>query len=89
MPTVHPRLLILASLITLASFTPARPATAQDNSACSTKEPPLTANRPNIFSEQQEQWLGEAMAAQQEPEYTLLPEKDSEFLTKLGQKLLA
>ena len=29
------------------------------------------------------------MAAQQEPDYTLLPEKDSEFLTQLGQKLLS
>lgn len=29
------------------------------------------------------------MAAQQEPDYVLLPEKDSEFLTRLGQKLLA
>ena len=29
------------------------------------------------------------MAAQQEPDYTLLPEKDSEFLTRLGQNLLA
>ena len=58
-------------------------------SDCSVSEPPLTANRPNLFNQQQEQWLGDAMAAQQEPNYTLLPEKDSEFLTKLGQKLLA
>ena len=58
-------------------------------SECLVSEPPLTANRPNLFNQQQEQWLGDAMAAQQEPNYTLLPEKDSEFLTKLGQKLLA
>jgi WD40 repeat protein len=59
------------------------------SSACSLPEPPLTANRPNLFNEQQEQWLGDAMAAQEETEYVLLPEKDSLALTNIGQKLLA
>lgn len=58
-------------------------------STCSLPEPPLGANRPNLFNEQQEQWLGDAMAAQEETEYVLLPEKDSVELTNIGQKLLA
>jgi WD40 repeat protein len=52
-------------------------------------EPPFTSNHPNIFSDQQEQWLGDAQAREQEPDYILLPEKDSEELTRIGQKLLA
>lgn len=51
--------------------------------------PALSLNKPNIFNEQQEQWLGEAQAAQLEPDYELLPEKDSVELTRIGQKLLA
>ena len=60
-----------------------------DSSACSLDTPSLTTNRPNLFNDQQEQWLGEIMAAQQESSYNLLPEKDSEYLTQLGNKLLS
>jgi WD40 repeat protein len=56
---------------------------------CSLPEPPLRINRPNIFSDEQEQWLGEAQADQQETEYDLLPEKDSAEMDRIGQKLLA
>jgi WD40 repeat protein len=93
------RFLVVALLLTLpcaisALQAASRPAAnlvanSVDSSSCSATEPQLGSNRPNLFTEQQEQWLGEAMAAQQEPDYTLLPEKDSEFLTQLGQKLLA
>ncbi|HKF50155.1 MAG TPA: M48 family metalloprotease [Terracidiphilus sp.] len=58
-------------------------------SGCSIPEPPFRSNKPNIFSDQQEQWLGEAMAEQQEPTYDLLPDKDSAELERIGQKLLA
>jgi WD40 repeat protein len=58
-------------------------------SSCALPHPPFSFNRPNIFNDQQEQWLGEAEATQLEPDYTLLPEKDSEELTRIGQKLLA
>lgn len=62
---------------------------AASGSGCSLPTPPFSFNRPNIFNDQQEQWLGEAEANQLEPDYTLLPEKDSETLTRIGQKLLA
>ncbi len=57
--------------------------------ACTLPEPQYKVNKPNIFSEQQEQWLGEAQADQLESEYYLLPESDSAELTRIGQKLLA
>ena len=50
--------------------------------------PAFTFNRPNIFSDRQEQWLGDAQAREQEPDYILLPEKESGELTRIGQKLL-
>ncbi|MGO9776651.1 MAG: M48 family metalloprotease [Terracidiphilus sp.] len=62
---------------------------AQQPNGCSLPEPPLTIHRANIFSDQQEQWLGDAQAEGIEPHYLLLPADKSEYLTKLGEKLLA
>ena len=60
-----------------------------DSQGCFLKEPPLTANRPNLFNDQQEQWLGDIMAGQEESGYDLLPEQETQELTRIGQKLLA
>lgn len=68
-------------------FASAVPSIAQ--SRCSIPEPPFHSNKPNIFSDQQEQWLGDAQAAQTESDYDLLPQKDSSELDRLGQKLLS
>jgi hypothetical protein len=57
--------------------------------ACSLIRPPLRVSRPNIFSEEQEKWLGDAQAEMIEPRYRLLPESDSEYLTRIGQNLVA
>lgn len=59
------------------------------SSSCSIEQPPLRTSRQLIFNDQQEQWLGDAQARQQEPSYNLLPEKDSAELVRIGQKLLA
>ena len=59
------------------------------NSGCTVSAPQFQMNKPNIFNEQQEQWLGDAQAAQLEPEYELLPEKETAELTRIGNKLLA
>lgn len=64
-------------------------ANAQQPAGCSLPEPPLSIHRANIFSPQQEQWLGDAQAEKLEPGYLLLPEAQSQFLTRLGEKLLA
>jgi predicted Zn-dependent protease len=62
---------------------------AQGTSGCTLPVPPFLSNKPNIFNEKQEQWLGDAQALQQEPDYDLLPDKDSTELDHIGQKLLA
>jgi hypothetical protein len=51
--------------------------------------PPLAVRRANIFSPEQEQWLGDAQADRIEPDYLLLPAAESAYLTRLGEKLLA
>ncbi len=56
---------------------------------CTLREPALSVHRANIFSEQQEQWLGDAQAEMVEPRYTLVPEADTAYLNAIGQKLLA
>lgn len=58
-------------------------------SGCTVPAPQFQMNKPNIFNQQQEQWLGDAQAAQLEPEYELLPEKETGELTRIGNKLLA
>jgi len=55
---------------------------------CTIPAPEFRLNGPNIFSDKQEQWLGDAQAAQTEPDYTLLPERDTAELTRIGKKLL-
>jgi len=66
----------------------AMPASTPDSQTCSLPEPHLGANRPNLFNDQQEQWLGDIMAAQEEASYYLVPEPETEELTRIGQKLL-
>lgn len=76
------------TLFFLCMFAVALRLSAQQ-SVCTLPEPQYRINKPNIFSEQQEQWLGEIIADQTESELYLLPEKDSAELTRIGQKLLA
>jgi len=52
-------------------------------------QPQFRSDTLNIFTDEQEQWIGEAQAAEQEASYDLLPQKDSAELERIGQKLLA
>ena len=45
--------------------------------------------RANIFSPRQEEWLGEAQAAQVEPQYMLLPTEKTAYLDQLAAKIAA
>jgi len=74
-------LCLLVSLFYTASY-------AQQTS-CTMPAPQFQLDKPHIFSAQQEQWLGDAQAAQLEPDYTLLDEKDTLEITLIGKKLLA
>jgi WD40 repeat protein len=58
-------------------------------SGCALPAPEFDLKKPNIFNAQQEQWLGDAQATEQEAAYDLLPERESAELERIGQKLLA
>lgn len=55
---------------------------------CTLRQPRLRVKRADIFTEQQEQWLGDALADMTEPLYTLLPADQSEYLNEIGKRLL-
>jgi hypothetical protein len=55
---------------------------------CDLRQPPLRVNRPDIFTDQQEQWLGDAEADMIEPNYTLVPASESVYLDRIGHRLL-
>lgn len=55
---------------------------------CSVRQPRLRVHRADIFTDQQEQWLGDAQAAMVEPGYTMLPAGQSAYLDEIGQRLL-
>ncbi len=75
----------LAGLLLL--FALARIAGAMEP-VCSLRQPRLRVNRPDIFTDQQEQWLGDAQADMVEPRYTLLPPDQSAYLNEIGQRIL-
>lgn len=81
------RAVIVALFVATASLPVA--ARAAHPVGCSLRQPPLRVHRGNIFSEQQEQWLGDAQAEMVEPRYTLLPEVNGTLLDEIGKRLLA
>jgi WD40 repeat protein len=81
------RCVYLLVLCTLASLSV--PGWSQATSSCSMAQPPLRSDKPNIFNDEQEQWLGDAHARQQESGYDLLPAKDSAELDRIGRKVLS
>lgn len=64
-------------------------ANALRSGICSLDPPPDRVPRANIFSTEQEQWLGDAQADTVEPRYSLEPEAGSRYLDEVGQKLVA
>jgi hypothetical protein len=80
---------VVFSILLLSAIGLVEQGNAQQAGGCSLPEPPLKIKRANIFSEQQAQWLGDALAQRVEGRLTMLPAAKSEYLQKLGDKLLA
>jgi hypothetical protein len=57
--------------------------------ACSLPTPPKAPIAANIFNEQQEQDLGDALGEYEEPGLRLAPRSDDDRLTLIGEKLLS
>ena len=61
---------------------------AAAQSGCSLPQPALRVKRSDIFTDQQEQWLGDVQADMIEPRYILLPADEGAYLDEIGQRLL-
>jgi hypothetical protein len=59
------------------------------SSTCSLDLPSFTSSAPNIFNDQQEQYLGEALAELEESDLQLAPPAKDDQLTRIGERLLA
>ena len=57
--------------------------------SCSMPAYDAILREPNIFNEQQEEWLGEILAPQIENAFKTIPDPESDYLQKLADKLLA
>jgi Zn-dependent protease with chaperone function/WD40 repeat protein len=76
-------------LLLLLLVSPAFPQATQ-RSACGAPPAILQSTQPNIFSEQQEQWLGEAMADYTDREYRPVKNlEENAYLKTIGDRLLA
>ena len=85
-----PRAPLTASLLLFLSAISTQAFSQTSSAACGAPPAVLTSTRPNIFSEQQEQWLGDAMADLVESHYT--PVKDpaaNAYLDRITARLLA
>lgn len=59
------------------------------DAGCALQPPAFTSDAPNIFNDQQEQWLGDALAEYTETDMRLAPQPAGDMLTLIGEKLLA
>lgn len=66
-----------------------QPAANGSDPACTLAPPTFMSGAPNIFTDQQEQYLGDALAEQVEADLRLAPVSADDPLTKIGQRLLA
>lgn len=85
------RLLSRLALPALISFTTLFPAHSQTTpTSCPAPPTVLTSTQPNIFSEQQEQWLGDAMADMIESDYKPVQDPaQNEYVARIAKRLLA
>jgi predicted Zn-dependent protease len=81
----------LSRLLILVLASTIFPAVAQNTSkGCPAPPAILASTQPNIFSEQQEQWLGDAMADQIERRYKIVQDPaQNEYLAHIAKRLLA
>ena len=83
---IRPASVVVFSLA-LGFFNPS--AIAMKAGVCSLNPPPSQVSRPNSFTRQQEQWLGDALSDMIEPRYTLQPAEQSAYISQIGEKLVA
>ena len=80
--------IVLPALV-LCVFTCSAGAQPASPSGCTLDPPVFTTGAPNIFNDQQEQDLGDALAEFFEPQLHLAPPSADDQLTRIGERLLA
>jgi WD40 repeat protein len=61
----------------------------QPSPTCAMPSFSTVVNEPNMFNEQQEEWLGEILSSQIEREFHVIADPEQNYLDKLGERLLA
>lgn len=61
----------------------------QTNNPCAMPSFSSVVNEPDIFNEQQEEWMGEIIAPQVEKSFNIIADPQNDYLQKLGARLLA
>jgi WD40 repeat protein len=56
---------------------------------CNLPQPGFASSAPNIFNDQQEQWLGDALAEHEESNLRLVSTGPDDLMTRIGERLLA
>lgn len=78
----------LVSLLSILFLQAAGPA-QQAGGNCAMPSFSNVVHDPNIFNEQQEEWLGEIVAPQVEKRFNVIADPQTDYLQKLGYRLLA
>src|SRR5215813_4159584 len=89
-----PRFMKIASsvlwfVMILPSFSLAQKSAPATPAACAMPSFSNVVNEPNIFNEQQEEWLGEILEQQVRREFNFVQDPENDYLQRLGERLVA
>jgi Peptidase family M48 len=87
---MYARKLLFSAAFCLAFIPVCLAQAPDDNTPCPAAPSVLNTGGANMFNDQQEQYLGDAIAEWLEPDLKLIPHSgENDYLTSIGQKLLA
>jgi peptidase M48-like protein len=89
MNLLRPLFLWFLLLLTFRTHSLALQASRPAEGACSMPSFSNIVNDPNIFSEQQEEWMGEILDPQIRKRFHVIRDPENDFLQKVGARLLA
>jgi predicted Zn-dependent protease len=85
----HPFGMSLLALFCAISAFAQQPVAATQSSPCAVPSFSKVVNEPNIFNEQQEDWLGTILDEQVLKQYNIVEDPERDYLQKMGERMLA
>jgi hypothetical protein len=79
----------LIPVVAFCALCSAITAQSSADAPCTLPPPAFTSNAPNIFNDQQEEYLGDALSEYTETKLRLAAQPADDLLTRIGEKLLA